>query len=106
MSLQHSTTQSNNGKNNSNMERKYYYSFIFIPFLIKSSPIPAIRQRHYKTKRKEIRITLEDNKKAINIGINNGYFLAKATKGACLNVKTASKVKHNTKIFILHYTIK
>ena len=53
MSLQHSTTQSNNGKNNSNMERKYYYSFIFIPFLIKSSPIPAIRQRHYKTKRKE-----------------------------------------------------
>ena len=43
-----------------------YYSSIFIPFLIHSFPIPVIRQMDYKTKRKEIKITLEHNKKTTN----------------------------------------
>ena len=35
-----------------------------IPNIIQSFPIPAIRQRHYKNKRKPIKIKLEDDKKS------------------------------------------
>ena len=75
MSRQNWTTQSNNGKNNKKMGRKFN-----VPFNIQSFPISAIRHSHYKTKRKEIKITLENNKKTINIIVNNDYWSHKLFK--------------------------
>ena len=71
------------------------HSFIFISFHIQSFPIPAIRQRYYKTERKEIKITLVDNKKNKNLSINNNYwshrnFFARTTKQSYITAKTAS----------------
>ena len=54
---------------NKKNEMQYQHSFH-----TQSFPIPAIRQSHYKTKRKEIikKIIREDDKNAINISISDG----------------------------------
>ena len=70
------------------------YSFNLILFLKQSIPMPVIRQRNYKNKNKE-KIILGDDKNAINISIDIGYwphkfFLTKTMKQSCLTARTAS----------------
>ena len=73
MIIEKTFIEQNNDNNNNKMKHKINILHLHISFLIHSFPILAIRQRHYKTKRKEIKITEKENKKAINISINNGY---------------------------------